>query len=118
MLKTIRNLAKNQTSKGFVLGLVAALGLAMTVEAPPPQFIPTQSLATIVFAPPQTVVNYCSQFHKNIRAIACANQRGPNRGAIMMPHACDPSFKNDDYALLLCHELSHLNGWKHKNPSD
>jgi len=113
MLKWIKNLAKNQTSKGFALGVAFVLGIAL-VEAPPAKFIPTQTSANVIFAPPNEVSEVCSKGHP-FRAVACAKQLGPNRGFVIMPHPCDPSFKQDDYALLLCHELAHLKGWRHND---
>jgi hypothetical protein len=44
-------------------------------------------------------------------ALSCARMY-PGRPTLVLPNPC--AFPFDDYATLVCHELGHVNGWKHE----
>lgn len=43
-------------------------------------------------------------------ALACTKMY-PGRPTIVMPNPC--AFPFDSYAVMLCHEVGHVNGWEH-----
>lgn len=45
-------------------------------------------------------------------AIACYIKE---RNIVVIANPCQEAFRLDEYALLLCHELAHVNGWRHED---
>ena len=43
-------------------------------------------------------------------ALACTKMY-PDRPTVVMPNPC--AFPFDSYAVMLCHEVGHVNGWEH-----
>lgn len=61
--------------------------------------------ARIVFATRQELHRRCSSSH----AAACTDKIG-DEWIIFMPNPCNEP-KREAYAMKLCHELGHVNGW-------
>jgi hypothetical protein len=45
-------------------------------------------------------------------AMACVRFE-KDRNVMVLPNPCDPQLSGQGYALLVCHELRHVNGWRH-----
>lgn len=76
--------------------------------APHPLFTGDRS-AEIEFAPQWRINQACGAKLED-KIIACVDAIGGKR--ITMPNPCHYADR-EFYALILCHELSHLNGWMH-----
>ena len=71
------------------------------------------------FVDPKMANIYCGTWN----AVACYKHKGVNPDAIYMPNPCayaqtDAYFQTDNdtsYQDTLCHELGHVNGWRHKD---
>lgn len=59
------------------------------------------------FIDPDQAPFYCN----DQRAIACQTSDKLGRPEIVMPNPCE--YRDDPYAITLCHELAHVNGWVH-----
>lgn len=60
---------------------------------------------SVVIVTEKETSRFCSQ-----DALACANRLN---NTIYVPNPC--RYPSDIYAVLLCHEMAHLNGWDHEN---
>ncbi len=83
------------------------------VEGAPPEFH-TGTHGGIIFADPPVVHQVCTSnmppLDKNIIVLACTN---PANRVMLLPNPCLYA-EVDPYARLMCHEMAHLNGWKHE----
>lgn len=67
--------------------------------------------AVVHFVPSEDITKYCGE-----NAIACANEA---RGQIWIVNPCEYNEEKRGmrvYEGIMCHELGHLNGWRHENP--
>lgn len=93
--------------------LIAASGLLIMqpCERPPIEYQGPTPPAVIIFADPITVDTVCreaaSLMAEPRQILACTNS---DQRVMLLP---DPCLYDDGYAKLLCHEKSHLNGWRH-----
>ena len=71
------------------------------IERPPARYITTEQVAFVHFLPPAGIADVCGPGN-----LACATVGGAQ---VWMPHPC--LYPRDGYAVLLCHELAHNNGW-------
>jgi hypothetical protein len=74
---------------------------------PPKRFIVEKNITEARFISRKQMVQDCGK-----KVIACGHI---NKAIITLPHPC--LYPNDPYALLVCHELGHNNGWnaEHNN---
>jgi hypothetical protein len=42
---------------------------------------------------------------------ACVRYDMLGRGTVHMPNPCDPKYRWEAFAVLMCHEKAHINGW-------
>lgn len=49
------------------------------------------------------------------RAAACMED-APGRPTLVMPNPC--WFTSESYAAMTCHEIAHVNGWRHDKPNE
>lgn len=64
------------------------------------------TLATVATMPPERVSEVCGSKH----ALACAG-REDRFDVLYLPNPC--GYPDDPYAVLMCHELAHLQSWQH-----
>lgn len=89
--------------------LPMALGTAILPANayPPVRFIESRSAAVTLFLTPEGIARACGVSSRpNGVILACASEE---KGIMALPHPCQ--FPNDPYAVVVCHELAHLNGW-------
>lgn len=93
--------------------VIGALLWVLPVERPPVEYqtVPDQP-AIVLFADPQVVHQVCGELagvdpYDLRKILACAN---PRNRTILLPSPC---LYEDGYAKLVCHEVAHLNAWKH-----
>ena len=93
--------------------MIAASGLLFMqpCERPPVAFQADPPPAVVIFAHPDVVDTICREASGPIdptrQILACTNV---GDRVILMPNPC---LYQDGYAQLMCHEASHLNGWRH-----
>lgn len=76
------------------------------VPLPPKEFRGDNIIiGEVFFGAQETVDLYCGG-HGDI--IACARFDGSR---MVLPNACQPEFRGQQYADIVCHELGHPNGW-------
>ncbi len=78
---------------------------ACTVTRPPEQY-QTSRRVSIEFL--DDAREFCSRFTGQ-EAVACANR--------YLIWADNPCLYSDPYAIILCHELAHVNGWPAHHPN-
>jgi hypothetical protein len=96
----------NERSPQMVLGRYTIPANAY----PPTRFIKHRNITTVAFATPEGIALACGGAVGEI--IACASVDAGDGNWIAAPHPCQ--FPNDPYAVVLCHELGHNNGWRHE----
>ena len=93
--------------------VIGALLFVPPCERPPVQYQGNPPPAMILFADAATVDAACREIGglqgMPGRILACTNTKGRT---MLMPNPCA---YGDGYARLLCHEISHINGWRHAN---
>jgi hypothetical protein len=96
--------------------LALALGL---VQAAPERYT-GNATATVMFVDPDAVQKTCMDAgavapEAGKMIVGCQPRLGPFEQKIIVPNPCN--YKDDPYAVLLCHELGHWNGWPSDHPT-
>lgn len=88
-----------------LIGLTAVFWLYF--PQPPAQY--RKPVNTVVYFVDRSQVETLCSKSENDRVMGCAN---PKSKVVVMPNPCDWPL-GEAYAELMCHELGHINGWKH-----
>lgn len=87
----------------------ALLALAVWAFFPQPPAQYTKPANVVVYFVDRSQVETLCSRSENDKVMACAN---PKQRVIVMPNPCNWPL-GEAYAELMCHELGHINGWKH-----
>lgn len=85
---------------------IASAGPALPGLAPPERH-QGDNHAAVLFVQPEQLATYCGRPADQVR-VACAAGH-----MIIIPNPC--RVVGELYALILCHELGHVNGWSGKH---
>lgn len=69
------------------------------------------TLSSVLTLPETRIREICGSEH----ALACAGREG-SFDVLYLPNPC--GYPSDPYAVLLCHEMAHLQGWSHNPNAD
>lgn len=91
----------------MILELLAPLA-AYTL---PPERFRGDNTVVVTFAKPELVQELCGR--RGVpELIACADILPPS---MVVPNPCDPAYRHEVYARILCHEIAHGNGQTYKH---
>ena len=96
-------------SSGFRIGAAEAEAPFNLFDAQPPMppaVFTEDGQSRVRFVSAYKAIGSCG-----INAIACYV---PKHNFVVIANPCQDAFRSDEYALLLCHELAHVNGWQHE----
>lgn len=94
---TMPNKPPTVTPNGPLRGLASA-------DWQPPQSMQSDTIVGVEFTNDETILARCGK-----DAAACEWRDGKKRPLIVAPNPCD--FTGESFALVMCHELGHANGW-------
>ena len=96
----------------------ALLGIALPPQLMPPSQYRSPVRAVIITTSTQAEVDAaCGRAGPGERKAACARIGAGTQPYVVMPNPCRfaEHFPDEElYAAMLCHELAHTQGWKHK----
>lgn len=72
------------------------------------QYAPQQKIELTVVDTQAAIDNLCGRAEIG-RKVACTKTWPLTTAKVIMPSPC--TFKDEEYAKILCHELAHVNGW-------
>jgi hypothetical protein len=95
--------------------LLFAASPAVPQESPystarPPERFQSDNATVAVFVADVTTI--CGPLPDGYRIIACVRKSKSGATIMVMPNPC--LFRTEVYAHIACHELGHVNGWRHE----
>lgn len=94
-----------------IIALSAVLVGAKPLPLQSPVKFQANTSVTVIMTDQATIDAFCGRPPIGWRKIACAEHLSRT---IVAPNPC--KFKHEQYAAIMCHELAHIQGWKHKDP--
>lgn len=94
--------------------IIIALGaISATIPPQAPREFQSSTAMTMIATDQATIEAFCGKAPLGWNKVACAESTSRT---IVVPNPCH--YNHERYAAILCHELAHLNGWKHKERGD
>lgn len=94
--------------------MAAALTLSLAALAGPidsswpPERFQQDYTGTLDLSFATDMVPSCGTAPPGYHYLACT---ATDDSAIALPNACQPEYRGEQYAKIVCHEMAHLNGW-------
>ena len=80
----------------------------------PPEQFRAHGAAVVVYGGPEIVHELCGSPPEGKVRFGCGGQKEDGTPIIVIANPC--LLEKDFYAAITCHELGHVNGWKHDQP--
>ena len=97
--------------------LLASLLLMQTPQdGPPPIQYQGDNIAPVIFVDPSQIDFLCGSSPPPYKTLACVTWQKVEGKAVpvmAVPNPCGPQWAGEGFAYIMCHELGHVNGWKH-----